>query len=311
MKVGILIQRAFVDKFEAKALLESFKNKGFLAELVIVEELNYVLNPKDNENPVRLFYKGKDLKDSFDVFLVREIFSKLKHTILAIKILRKSGALVIDNNLEREQYVVNKLREGTELLLGGVRFPKTYAVLTLEEYLDNLSYIKDFLGYPLLVKHNSRGKGSGIFKVENEKELVNLLKKIHQEDPKKAIKRYHLQEFLYLEADYRVLVVGEKVLGAMQRIPKKGEFRANFSLGGSVKPVDLTHEMEQIANKAIRATNTVFAGVDIVYTLDNTYYVLEVNRTPGFEGFTNAHGINVADKFVEYVTKRWKKRKGM
>ena len=152
------------------------------------------------------------------------------------------------------------------------------------------------------------GKGARIYKVDNKQQLLAKLDELHNLDTKKAIRRYHIQEFLQLKADYRILVIGNKVIGAMQRIPKEGEFRANFSLGGQVKPAQLTQEMKTLAEQAINATNANFAGVDIVYTEDNKPYILEVNRTPGFKGFMTAYNINIPNEFIHFIEKEFTKK---
>lgn len=304
IKVGILVQQAFAQRFEAQALFNKFKSIGFETYLLHIEDITFEIS----NTPV-IKSPHIDLPE-LDVILFREVFRKMKAAIMLARYLKtNSNVLVIDNNLSTEQFLVNKVREGLTLKAAGLPFPKTFYALTLEQYLNNLEYIESFLGYPLLVKHNSAGKGAKIYKVDSREELVDKIKQINAEDPKKAIKRYHLQEFLNLKADYRVLVVGRKVVGAMQRIPKEGEFRANFSLGGSVKPVELTPELKSLAERATQAVNSDFAGVDVVYTTENKPYILEVNRTPGFEGFTKAHKIDVPQLFVDYILQKLKEKR--
>lgn len=295
-KIGILVQKGFADKFEAQTLNTVFNEMGWTSSIIT---LNDVVTDLTETGPA-FFYKGINL-NTFDVILVREVFSQMKFAIILSTHLKKQGVHIIDNNLAQEQFLVNKIREGTSLLSAGLPFPKTFYALSLEAYLNSLHEIKEKIGYPLLVKHNSKGKGADIHKIENENELIEKLHIINNKDPKKAIKRYHIQEFLELDKDYRVLVIGRKVIGAMQRIPKEGDFRANFSLGGSVKPATLTEEMKRLAEKAIKATNVDFAGVDIVYTTDNKPYILEVNRTPGFQGFMKAFNIDIPREFLKFI----------
>src|SRR4029079_6264978 len=110
---------------------------------------------------------------------------------------------------------------------GGLPFPNTYHAHTLENYMKLVPKIEKEKGFPLVVKHRSSGKGAKIFKVEDRLDLENLLTDLNED---KKLGRYYIQEFLKLKADYRILVIGGKVVGAIQRVPKKGEFRANFSL---------------------------------------------------------------------------------
>ena len=52
-----------------------------------------------------------------------------------------------------------------------------------------------------------------------------------------------LQEYIPNDGDYRVLVLGEKVLGVMKRVsPNKEEFKNNYSAGGKVEVADLPED---------------------------------------------------------------------
>jgi RimK family alpha-L-glutamate ligase len=214
--------------------------------------------------------------------------------------MKNKGKLVVDNNLAEEKMMINKLIDGQRIVQAALPFPKTYHAHTLSNYLKLIPRIEKECGYPLVVKHRSSGKGAKIYKVDDRLDLENLLSELNEEN---KLGRFYIQEFLPLAADYRVLVVADQVVGAMLRIPKKGDFRANFSLGGTVQPAELTDELKDLAAKAAKATNCNFGGVDVVYTKEGKPYLLEVNRTPGFQGFTQAHGINVAKMFVDYIEK--------
>lgn len=110
--------------------------------------------------------------------------------------------------------------------------------------------------------------------------------------------------------DIRIIVVGGKAIGAMMRVAKKG-WKSNFHLGGFVKQVNMSSELEWLATEAARSMGLDIAGVDILIDR-NTYKICEVNSTPGFQGFELATGINVAKKIVEFSKLRkgvWKQRR--
>lgn len=107
-----------------------------------------------------------------------------------------------------------------------------------------------------------------------------------------------IQNFVPYVQDLRILVINGKVIGAMQRIPKEGDFKANFSQGGSVKSVELDRETNDLAVKAAIATQALDAGVDILVTENGDRFLLEVNRTPGFKGFEEATGKDIATLII-------------
>jgi len=294
--IAILLQKGFRNKFEPQALVQAFTKAGWKADIITIEDVYAIYNEKGD------YFAHSEQGDlaQYDALLVREVFAYFKYAINIISYMKSKGKLVVDNNLATEKMMINKLIDGQRIVQAGLPFPKTYHAHTLANYLAMLPFIAKETSFPLVVKHRSSGKGAKIFKVEDRLDLENLLTDLNEDN---KLGRYYIQEFLPLAADYRVLVVADQVVGAMLRIPKKGDFRANFSLGGTVEPAELTKELETLALKAAAATNCNFAGVDIVYTKEGKPYLLEVNRTPGFQGFTQAHGIDVAKMFVDYIEK--------
>lgn len=295
-KIAILLQRSFRNKFEPQALVQSFEKRGWTADIIPIEDV-YALY---NEHGDYFAHSEKGDLAQYDVLLVREVFAYFKYALNIISYMRNKGKLAIDNNLAVEKMMINKIIDGQRIVQAGLPFPRTYHAHTLANYLMLLPKIEKECGYPLVIKHRSSGKGAKIYKIEDRLDLENLLTDLNED---KKLGRYYIQEFLPLKADYRILVVADKVVGAMLRIPKKGEFRANFSLGGKVEPVELTDELRELGEKAAKATDCNFAGVDVVYTKAGKPYLLEVNRTPGFQGFTIAHGLDIGNMFVDYVEK--------
>ncbi|MEJ2348139.1 MAG: hypothetical protein P8Y17_03015 [Patescibacteria group bacterium] len=115
-------------------------------------------------------------------------------------------------------------------------------------------------------------------------------------------KNFMLQEIIDYVADYRILVVGNKVLGAIQRIPKSGEFRANVSRGGGAKAVQkIPPRLEKLAIKATKMLDLDIAGVDFMEDKKGNYLLTEVNRAPGYEGFQKATNINVRVEILKYL----------
>jgi len=99
--------------------------------------------------------------------------------------------------------------------------------------------------------------------------------------------------------DVRVFVVGGRVLGAIERRAPDGEWRSNFSRGGSARPFVLPSAWEPLALRAAAAVGADYAGVDLLPSRDGTVFVLEVNSIPGWQGLQQATGLDVAGAIVE------------
>lgn len=69
------------------------------------------------------------------------------------------------------------------------------------------------VGFPLIVKPNSRSQGVGVFLVDSEAALVDAIKKVSRYD------RVFLVQRLFDGIDYRLLVLDGEILAAYQRIP--------------------------------------------------------------------------------------------
>ncbi len=104
--------------------------------------------------------------------------------------------------------------------------------------------------------------------------------------------------------DIRVMVVGGRVLGAMELTPREGDFRANFHLSGKAEPLALEAHVADLAVTAAGAVGAEIAGVDAVITPEGRPLVLEVNYSPGFQGLEAATGIDVAGGILDYVAER-------
>ena len=100
--------------------------------------------------------------------------------------------------------------------------------------------------------------------------------------------------------DVRAIVVGGKVIAAMRRVAKKGEFRANLHRGAKGSNVSLPPSYRRAAIRAAGAMGLGVAGVDMLEGRDGPR-VLEINSSPGLEGIERASGVDVAGAIVEYA----------
>lgn len=108
--------------------------------------------------------------------------------------------------------------------------------------------------------------------------------------------------------DYRVFVVGDKVIGAMKRVSKS--WKTNIAQGAQGIPVKEGEEPEvfSLAIKATKVLGLDYAGVDIAYDVKtDKYYILEVNAFPHWEGLRRATGINPPEIIVDYLISRVRK----
>lgn len=150
---------------------------------------------------------------------------------------------------------------------------------------------------PYIIKSIEGLGGKQVFLITQRKAARKLLEKF-------GLGQLLVQKYVPITQDYRVLVLGNKAIGAMKRVAPGSDFRTNISIGGKAEKSSMSKEMQEVAVKATKVFNAEFAGVDIIKH-KGIYYVLEVNIFPGFEGFEQATGINVARELVMYIEKKY------
>lgn len=176
--------------------------------------------------------------------------------------------------------------------------PMTYSNIgyTNLEFLDDV--IRE-LGLPLVIKENFGSFGAQVY-------LCNTIEEVHRKTKELEGRAILYQEFIE-EAkgrDVRLQVVGDKVVAAMERTAKQGDFRANITNGGKMSPYHPTKAEEKLAADACRCLSVDLAGVDLLFTEGGTPLVCEVNSNAHFKNIYDCTGVNVADIIMEYITKK-------
>jgi RimK family alpha-L-glutamate ligase len=265
-------------------LMAAAAHKGIEAAVLPLEDL---LMEREGDE-WKLYLGGEDV-EKIGVVLVRGIGYCLKELEVLLEFVKVKNIRLIDPGLNEV-----KIGSGTKSLtayrLGneGVAYPPTIFVR------GNLA--ENPFGYPCIVKPVMGRAGQGVIKIENREELINKLNTDKDE-------LLMIQKWIPNDGDYRVLVLGEQSLGAMRRWTEMpGEYRNNVSLGAKAEAAKIEPAHVEMAIKAAAVCGWEFAGVDLIKHKDTgEWYVLEVNRSPQFEGFTRATGIDVAGVVVEYM----------
>jgi ribosomal protein S6--L-glutamate ligase len=100
--------------------------------------------------------------------------------------------------------------------------------------------------------------------------------------------------------DIRALVVGGRVVTAMRRQARLGEFRSNVHRGATGVAVELSEEYQQAALRATEVMGLQVAGVDLLESGAGPK-VIEINSSPGFEGLERCSGADIAGSIVDYA----------
>ena len=145
--------------------------------------------------------------------------------------------------------------------------PKTYIYYNHKKADEALQKAK----YPKIIKKSygpSNYGGYFVHKVDSYEEAKALLEE----------KRYHpvyVQDFVPMEADIRVMLVGHKPVCAFWRRPPDGEWLTNTSQGGSMDYNDVPKSVLDLAVKVSKAAKAEYWACDVAYGKDGKVRILE------------------------------------
>jgi len=179
------------------------------------------------------------------------------------------------------------------LAKAGVPTPKTFLGNNYNAEL----LLSLFGDAPLIIKILQGTHGQGVILAETYASALSTIETL-----KTANVRFIIQEFIEESkgCDIRAIVVDGKVVAAMKRQSKEGEFRSNLHRGGSSENIKLSHQEEAIAIKAAKVLRLGVCGVDILQS-DKGPLVLEINSTPGLEGIETTTGVDIAQNIITYI----------
>ena len=193
----------------------------------------------------------------------------------------------------------DKLRACQLMARKGIGLPVTGFANAPGDTADLLNLVK---GAPVVIKLLEGTQGVGVVLAETRKAAESVIEAFRGLEA-----NFMVQEFIAEAggADIRCLVVGDKIVAAMKRQAKEGEFRSNLHRGGSAQLVKLTPEERSTAVRAAKIMGLNVAGVDLLRS-NHGPVVMEVNSSPGLEGIENATGKNVAGMIIQFLEKNAK-----
>ena len=153
---------------------------------------------------------------------------------------------------------------------------------------------------PVVVKPRFGSGGHAVTLCPDEDALVDTLARLSSQ-PWFEHQGVLVQELVPPQGyDLRILVAGQRIVGAIFRIAAEGEWRTNIALGGSRRPVaDPPQQACEIALAAAHAAGTALVGVDLVQDGLGGWTVLELNGAVEFTREYQPAGDVFADVGVE------------
>ena len=293
MKLWMLGNRLTTEMYERQRFIEEAEKQGIDFTVVFADEIDLIVS-RDDRKSIR--YKN-DIVSLPDVLLARTGSGTGYFNLSVIRQFERMNVPTLPNSASIEASK-DKLYANQILAQAGLPIPKTL----LTRFPCKADLVEKVVGFPCVMKVITGSHGAGVYLCHTPKEFEDLSELISSLDSKTSM---IIQEYIsHSEGrDLRVIVIGGRVVGAMQRKSTDGSFKANISRGGQGEAYDVDDEMEMLSIQVAKVLDLDVAGVDLLFHPDG-YRICEANSSPGFKGFEKALGINIPQKIFDYAKLR-------
>jgi ribosomal protein S6--L-glutamate ligase len=289
-RLGIVVLSRNRKLYSTRRLVEAARALGHAPRVLDTLRCNMVLG---RDRP-RLLYRGEELlATDVHVAIPRIGASITGYGLSVVNQLDMMGVAVL-NAAVPIQRSRDKLRALQLLSRFGIDIPRT----VMCRYRDEVEGAVEMVGgLPCIIKLIQGTQGVGVMIANTPAEVGGML------DTLWTLGQEIILQELVAESrgrDVRALVIGDRVVAAMRRTARAGEFRSNIHRGGVAEAVALPREYVEAAVKAARVMGLEVAGVDMLEARTGPM-IMEVNSSPGFEGLEAATGVDIASLYVQHA----------
>jgi ribosomal protein S6--L-glutamate ligase len=286
VKIAILSRDGTL--YSCKRLREAAVRRGHTVE--IIDPLSCYMNI--NPAAPSVHYKGRQLPH-YDAVIPRIGSAITFYGTAVLRQFEMLGSYPLNESVAITR-ARDKLRSLQLLARQGIDLPVTGFAHSPDDTSDLIDMVG---GAPLVVKLVEGTQGIGVVLAETRQAAESVI------DAFRGLNAHILVQEYIKEAkgkDIRCLVVGSKVVAAIERQAKPGDFRSNLHRGGQANQVAITDRERDIALQAAATLGLDVAGVDILRA-NRGPLVMEVNASPGLEGIEKTSGVDIATLMIEWV----------
>ncbi len=288
MKIALLSRNRTL--YSTRRLIEAARQRGH--EVRVLDVLRCYMNVTSLRPEIH--YKGETLTD-FDAVIPRIGASVTFYGTAVLRQFEMMGVYPLNESVAITR-ARDKLRALQLLARKGIGLPVTGFAESPDDVQD---LIKMVGGAPVVIKLLEGTQGIGVVLAETQQAAESVIEAFMGMRANILV-----QEFIKEArgADLRCFVIGDRVVAAMKRQAKEGEFRSNIHRGGSASLIRITPQERETAVSAAKIIGLNVAGVDILRSSHGPL-VLEVNSTPGLEGIETATGKDIASMIIQFMEK--------
>ena len=186
---------------------------------------------------------------------------------------------------------VDKAMTSFLLRNAGIATPPTWVSVDYKKACAIVQRLAD-RGQAVVLKPIFGSQGKDLQLIHN----VSELPKPSDEQPRV----YYLQQFIENAKpyDWRVFVVGDQVVSAMQR--QGCGWVNNAAQGAECRYAIIDDEAAALAIEAVRAVGLFYGGVDLISDMSNIMQVVEINSIPAWKSLQGVSSVNIAEYMVDH-----------
>ena len=253
--------------------LDNFKGRDGVT-LGSFSDINYSSDSPD-------LYHKSDILNQFSIIYFRMVGKSLEIATLVANYAVKNNIKLVDSMYSNSLLMPISLGKSLEMFKlqeMGIKIPHT------------VFGSFDGLEFPYIVKSTSGQKAREVWLVKNQEELDELKNKFEKG------KHYFAQELVPNARRIRVLVVGDKAIGAIVRETKWNKDDTKLTLD------PIPEDIEKLAVLSAKAVGLDISGIDIlVNSVTNEMFVIEANAAPAWKLINKYCNVNVEDEIIKYI----------
>jgi ribosomal protein S6--L-glutamate ligase len=286
LKIGILSRK--IGLYSTLRLKEAIEARGHQAQ--VIDHMKCYMNIMSAKPSIH--FDGQSIND-LDAIIPRIGASSTFFGTAVVRQFEMMGVYSINESVAISRSR-DKLRSLQLLSRKGIGLPITVFGNSKIDVADMIEMVG---GAPLVIKLLEGTQGIGVVLAETKNAAESVINAFNGVRANVLVQEYIKEAN---GCDIRCFVVGDKVIAAMQRVAKKGEFRSNLHLGGTAEAVVLSTEERATAIMSAQIMGLNLAGVDIIRS-NHGPVVLEINSSPGLEGIEKITGEDIASRIIEYI----------
>jgi RimK family alpha-L-glutamate ligase len=242
-------------------------------------------------------HDGEDLSN-LDTLLVLDLgandIGSFFNRVGLLSALAEMGVQIV-NSVNSILLMRNKAETMRRLISAGLPVPETLITESIEVAAE---FVEEH--FPCVLKPITGFGGLGVQLIEREFDLENIYDylKFHSQMFGKGA--FLLQEYIKSPGyDLRALVLDGEVVSTMRRLGRGG-ITTNIHNGGI--PERSEEDVEDLAIESAKSVKGRFVGVDIIPDLEDNFWVIEINATPGWSGLQQVTDFDISERLADNLS---------